>query len=245
MSAVEGPSLHCRFNHHMCRTCANRFVAETWMARPVDPGVVPEVDCCNAGCGIVMREHQLAAVLDERTFQAYLERRTAARDGLVLARMREEIADMDPSELKSRAAADRAVLAKQLQKQLPEALQCPQCGHGPIDFSNCENLSTHHGQVGANGAVIRNTCPQCGFFAASRSGWRKWDGVLRAPKKGLGASIGQRCGGTCLFVAGLVVLYRDKWTFLYALIAGIGASIFVALAEQKRKEDALAKQRTA
>merc|ERR1719326_2067581 len=56
-------------------------------------------------------------------------------------------------------------------------------------FRDCSDLRAHHGQLvktlsgeeeGEAARVVRidNSCPRCGWFAAERKSWPKWDGVI-------------------------------------------------------------------
>lgn len=84
--------------------------------------------------------------------------------------------------MKSVASAATAhgsrLLAKQLQRSMPDARQCPACGHGPMDHRDCEDLAAHHGQLLPSGAKIDNACPKCGFFSRDKADWPLWDGTL-------------------------------------------------------------------
>ena len=75
-----------------------------------------------------------------------------------------------------------SVLVQQLRASYnsSNALQCPQCGHGPVPYIHCSNLQSHHGAGG-----VSNACPQCNFFAPTTAGWRPWDGTV--PQQALGA----------------------------------------------------------
>ena len=69
------------------------------------------------------------------------------------------------------------LLAKQLATEMPGAVQCAECGFGPIDHFACSDLSAHHGQQIGN-SRIDNSCPKCGWFSADSADWPAWDGRL-------------------------------------------------------------------
>ena len=63
---------------------------------------------------------------------------------------------------------DRKMLAEQLKRQFPNAFQCKECGHGPIDHMACDDLYAHHGEEHGTGR-INNACPACGWFSPNIS----------------------------------------------------------------------------
>lgn len=224
--------LRCRFSHFLCQSCATNYIKVTWMKKPFDVGAVPEVECCHPNCGIVFREHQIAQAVDEETFQAYLDRKMSARDGMVLANMRQHLASLTPDEMANQAEMDRQVLAKQLRAQLAESsagnfLQCPRCRFGPIEVQGCFDLQLHHGErQGGSSAQTKNSCPQCDFFARDRNQWDKWDGVLRDPNDYKNHQQQQtitvhRSLFVGLMIAWMYVAWQAKWVAVFATVVGI------------------------
>ena len=69
--------------------------------------------------------------------------------------------------------------AESLRRLMPNARQCALCSYGPMDFYNCDNLSTHHGQRNSRGGLINNACPNCNWFADNVSAWPRWDGKIK------------------------------------------------------------------
>lgn len=51
------------------------------------------------------------------------------------------------------------------------ALQCSQCGYGPMEHSRCDDLREYHQKDGVN-----NHCPQCHHFEECVTRLEKWDG---------------------------------------------------------------------
>jgi predicted RNA-binding Zn-ribbon protein involved in translation (DUF1610 family) len=75
-----------------------------------------------------------------------------------------------------------ADIEAQMRRQyLGRAYQCPQCRFGPIDHYACGDLEAHNGEVvDPNGAMVNNSCPNCGWFSASIEDWQFWDGTVPA-----------------------------------------------------------------
>jgi len=217
-------SLSCRFNHHLCAECSENYIKVTFMDKTFDIGVVPELECPYQGCGIVFREHQIARIVNEETFQQYLDKKMSARDGMILANMRAQLSSMTPEELEDQTEMDRQVLAKQLRSQLTAsntAYQCPQCGFGPIQIEGCWDLFSHHNQ-NSGGAQIKNNCQNCGFFTSDRNKWDRWDGSIKSvqsiKKKQKEteaiASKGNMFGITCVCI---FLAYMKFWLAVSAL----------------------------
>jgi len=55
-----------------------------------------------------------------------------------------------------------------------DAFQCPNCSFGPVEHTNCFNLSAH-GHSYKDGK-IDNSCPNCKYYAPSLKFWNQWDG---------------------------------------------------------------------
>jgi hypothetical protein len=84
----------------------------------------------------------------------------------------------------AREAAHR-LLEQQMQKELPTARQCGQCGVGPVLHAACWDLEAHQGE--RHGAArINNGCPRCGWFSRDINDWPTWNGKMPrdAPDEG-------------------------------------------------------------
>jgi interleukin-1 receptor-associated kinase 4 len=76
----------------------------------------------------------------------------------------------------AREAAHR-LLEQQMQKELPTARQCGQCGVGPVLHASCWDLEAHQGE--RHGAArINNACPRCGWFSRDINDWPTWNGKM-------------------------------------------------------------------
>jgi len=74
-----------------------------------------------------------------------------------------------------------ADIEAQMRRQyLGRAYQCPKCQFGPIDHYACGDLEAHNGEVGQNGDIVNNSCPNCGWFSPSIGDWQMWDGTVPA-----------------------------------------------------------------
>lgn len=57
--------------------------------------------------------------------------------------------------------------------------QCGRCGFGPIDYTGCSRLDTHHGEHHGRSGVVSNACPACGWFVSDLNYWPYWDPSTR------------------------------------------------------------------
>jgi interleukin-1 receptor-associated kinase 4 len=76
----------------------------------------------------------------------------------------------------AREAAHR-LLEQQMQKELPTARQCGQCGVGPVIHEGCWDYAAHQGEQHGT-ARINNACPRCGWFSRDANLWPKWNGKM-------------------------------------------------------------------
>ena len=88
----------------------------------------------------------------------------------------------NPNPKNKRERYDKYILVEALAKNIIDPRMCKSCGFGPVEPKNCSNLRQHHGQIvhrTADGKVVKinNGCPACGWFAAEKSLWPKWDGA--------------------------------------------------------------------
>jgi len=132
-------------------------------------------------------DRDLAQAVSAETFATYLEGRSAAKLAEVERRAYADAHEMMQEEMKAMKAVANAttahgsrLLAAALKRSMPDARMCPECGHGPMDHRDCEDLAAHHGQVLESGARIDNACPKCGFFSRDKADWPLWDGKLAA-----------------------------------------------------------------
>ena len=139
-------------------------------------------DCCEA----FYPETGLARAVSDDVFRQY----SAAKDQVVEQRLFEELqqrfqrelaaamAEFQRSNLAAQSAHNEAATAEFMQRQYPNAVQCPRCGAGPVIPENCYDLQAHHGQ-NTRGGRISNACPSCGFFSRDRGHWVRWNGQMR------------------------------------------------------------------
>lgn len=130
-------------------------------------------------------DRDLAQAVSAETFAMYLDGRSAAKLAEVERRAYADAHEMMQEEMKAMKAVANAtsahgsrLLAAALKRSMPDARMCPECGHGPMDHRDCEDLAAHHGQVLESGARIDNACPKCGFFSRDKADWPLWDGTL-------------------------------------------------------------------
>eukprot|EP01004_Peranema_trichophorum_P004760 NODE_365_length_2867_cov_12.510933_g310_i0.p1 GENE.NODE_365_length_2867_cov_12.510933_g310_i0~~NODE_365_length_2867_cov_12.510933_g310_i0.p1 ORF type:complete len:355 (+),score=82.61 NODE_365_length_2867_cov_12.510933_g310_i0:1731-2795(+) len=180
--------ISCPSGHFTCDECFSGYVEITWCTSQLEPGVIPDLICTDPNCGFVYSDVNVAKHTTESACAAYLETRQRARDGITMGIAQSKVESI----LKKANASDddddddsddlddefNEILVEQLKLQFPNALMCPNCRHGPVDFSHCSDLGAHHGQILPNGARIDNSCRNCGFFTRNRSEWLQWDGKL-------------------------------------------------------------------
>jgi len=86
------------------------------------------------------------------------------------------------AEAAARAAARQDELAR-LRALYANAtlLQCPQCKHGPIEMTGCDNLDYSGTQITVNGVTRNsNSCPDCGFFSRTRAAFHSYSGSFES-----------------------------------------------------------------
>ena len=113
------------------------------------------------------------------------QRVVAARQHLAaLKRQRDECVRAEEERVRlldeeeQRKARKRSQAEADIRQQfagMSNLLQCPRCGHGPVEALNCSNLQTHNGQASGRG-VINNSCGACSFFSADRNAWHAFNG---------------------------------------------------------------------
>lgn len=174
--------------HLVCSSCLEPLVktkVEELRATGDDDGFIFCPLHGRHGCTSQAPFTGLAQTVSGETFNKYLEGRSARRLAEAERKAYADAHQIMQDEMKalksvSSAATARGsrLLAKQLQRTMPDARQCPACSHGPIDHRDCEDLAAHHGQVLAGGFKIDNSCPKCGFFSQDKADWPLWDGTL-------------------------------------------------------------------
>ena len=120
------------------------------------------------------------------TLQNLLTQQTYAQYTAALAKVAEQngyVQSLSTASQQSQDDEHNAMLAEQIRRLMPDARQCHQCHHGPIDIYACSNLQTHHQQrisssKSGRHSVINNSCPMCGWFSNTRHDWPKWNGKL-------------------------------------------------------------------
>mmetsp|Transcript_32561 Transcript_32561/g.59513 ORF Transcript_32561/g.59513 Transcript_32561/m.59513 type:complete len:786 (+) Transcript_32561:78-2435(+) len=83
-----------------------------------------------------------------------------------------------PQEDDLRGSTLAFAVMEEVASTLRDPRQCARCHFGPVDFSGCTNLRSHHGEVNADGSRVNNACPRCQWFSASREDWPRWDAHL-------------------------------------------------------------------
>lgn len=165
------------------------YVAITWAAAEVRPGVIPAVRCAHPECGVVFTDTQVVRHVSQNAADTYLEIRQRARDAQVYGKAEENARRMIAEATTTTTTAvrpttpggiaispaEKEILVQQWRGMFPNALMCPKCKYGPVDFRDCDDLRKHHGENG-----VSNACPKCRFFSARRGDWSRWDGVYRA-----------------------------------------------------------------
>jgi len=124
----------------------------------------------------------LARALPDGVFAAYRAAQDAAVEHRVFLELQERFMSqqLQPSEGRNEEAT-----REMLQREYPNAVQCPSCGAGPVVPEACWDLSAHHGQnMGGGRGRVSNACPACGFFARERAAWHPWDGRMRQAAAG-------------------------------------------------------------
>lgn len=168
--------IECSNHHFTCDECFSGYVEQTWGDAQHEPGKVPDLVCADGCCSFVFTDVMVAKHTTDSACAVYLTVRQQARDGITMGMAQAKLENI--LKAKGQQAINTELLAEQLKNQFPQALMCPKCKHGPVDFSHCSDLNAHHGQI-INGARIDNSCKNCHFFSAQRSDWLPWDGRLR------------------------------------------------------------------
>jgi len=180
--------------HFVCSSCAPKEVQRTLQELHEPSGAQlarhrargGAVQCVQPECSALYDEQALARILPPDIFSAY----RAAQHEVVEQRLFTQLQTRFQNDIAlvratfgresstSRGEHDAQATAEFMQRQYPHAVQCPQCGAGPVIPENCPNLETHHGQASGRGR-ISNACPSCQFFSRERSAWVPWDGKMR------------------------------------------------------------------
>lgn len=184
--------LECGGQHFICVDCAPREVGRILDQIEEEPAALERhradggrIKCVDPGCSAVYAETLLARNVPEDVFRRY----RGAQDEAVEQRLFEQLQGQFQERLaaaraafessSARAAQDAAATGEFLRRQFPNAVQCPQCGAGPVIPENCFDLQAHHGERLGRGGRVSNACPSCGFFSRDRGSWARWDGQMR------------------------------------------------------------------
>lgn len=172
----------CTCGHVLCNSCLSQFITLSWdVAKLLQEPGLPEVRCVVPKCqSDPFKEITIARRVSEEALTLYLDVRQRHRDAATYANAQKIVTEANQNLGKRiESEAQRLLLQEQLKRQFPQAVQCPKCKYGPVDFGGCNNLAQHHGDVAGTGAIVRNTCNGCGFFAPTIEEWEKWDGIVR------------------------------------------------------------------
>jgi hypothetical protein len=164
----------CANGHHTCDECLSNYITITWNEIDHISGEIPDVICSANECDAIFSVRDIARRASDDALDLYQLKRRTAVEGIAMAKAA-EIA-------RSAANAKEAeieMVRQQLILDMPRALMCPECNYGPVDFSHCDDLAAHHGELTQQGTRISNACPNCGFFASTRHQWIPWDHKLR------------------------------------------------------------------
>jgi len=188
----KAQGLECGEHHFICPDCAPQEVERildkiqeepTALARHREHG--GRIECVQTDCRALYAETLLARNVPEDVFRRY----RGAQDEAVEQRLFDQLQEQFQQRLDAaraafegsgaKAAQDTAATAEFLRRQFPNAVQCPQCGAGPVIPENCFDLQAYHGERLERGGRVSNACPQCGFFSRDRGRWARWDGQMR------------------------------------------------------------------
>ncbi len=129
-------------------------------------------------------------------------------------------------------AAAREVAA-QLAESMRDPRQCGRCGFGPVDYTGCAILTSHHGER-YNGASVSNACPRCDWFVSQLDSWPYFS-AGRFASEGANAAvrirvfadvvIAVRAGAKALIVPFLLLRLGS----FAPIVAGLAALVYLAL----------------
>ena len=200
----------CGRSHFVCKDDLNSYAQEelNWLTRSEEAlqrhrdsqGRLPCPACKpfviqdpgdEPGRYVENQQQRLAQILHEHVYARYLAARDEAKEREIWEKLQDDFQqklrglkeEFEHQNVVRQAALEADATREFLRRSAPDALQCPQCGLGPVIPEGCENLQTHHGEA-RGGGRISNACrnPQCGpppFFSRARSDWHRWDGTLR------------------------------------------------------------------
>jgi hypothetical protein len=178
----EGQGVSCAHGHFFCDGCFSQHVETEAGLVDANPDLLRErggrVLCPIERHEPAFSAQQVVAHVTAEAFELYDRARQAVLQQAEFEKAQAQLEE----ELRKRASAgggagapSAAVLAKQMQQLMPNAVQCGRCGVGPVDHVSCSDLTAHHGQrVGAG--RISNACQGCGWFSPNVRDWPKWDG---------------------------------------------------------------------
>ena len=114
---------------------------------------------------------QLARLLPETSFNNYIRSKEKYTEVVTFNKLVSEYGGVIKN--------SNQLLIDNIRRTNPDARQCPQCSHGPLTQSYCDDLLAHHGQVvgvqaDGNPITISNNCPECGFLGDHWSAYPMW-----------------------------------------------------------------------
>ena len=191
--SAEGVGCEGTVSHFICCDCAPSQVQTILQQLNPGPHASEErlerhraqggrIKCVQPDCESWYPETGLARALPDDVFRQY----RAAQDAVVEQRLfqqlqerfQQQLAEFQRSSGAAHSSQDDEATAEFLRRQYPNAVQCPNCGAGPVIPENCYDLQAHHGES-TRGGRISNACPSCGFFSRERGDWVRWNGHMR------------------------------------------------------------------
>jgi len=188
--AVQGERhLLCREGHAVCDNCFSRFVEITWAERNFDNVEQPAVPCPIDACGFEFTHSQVTKHSSNTACTRYIDvlrqagvraRVQAITEGIMQQVQQETSAMQTREQRRALLVAKQRVLEEQFRQAMPDALQCPKCGWGPLDYTGCDVVRYHQGERVVGASIIDNRCRGCGFLASNKGEYMPWNGVLHA-----------------------------------------------------------------
>ena len=182
----------CDFKHHTCQACLPLLFNMRVSNINTDFGLISEyekeqrcylIQCqCVEGCDARFSLKSTRNTLPDEFYDSWY----SANSELCL-KINKDIWQQEQADKTQQEKEDSSIREQftDVQGNIT-AYQCPNCSFGPVDFSNCDDLSYHHGdpvyENGTSDKVIsytNNACHSCGFYATLIQEWSIWDGTIR------------------------------------------------------------------
>mmetsp|Transcript_3870 Transcript_3870/g.8273 ORF Transcript_3870/g.8273 Transcript_3870/m.8273 type:complete len:905 (-) Transcript_3870:256-2970(-) len=154
--------------------CANHSSIDVYGpegGEPIKDALVLVDPLCPRASAAVLRSKLLGETFTSVTVSRDLHMYTGA--SMKIAVMAHSLFCCFQPEPISKTSVD--IVAEIRRQFLGNAYQCSSCGFGPVDHGGCTDLFAHHGERNGDG-IVRNSCPQCGWFSEDISDWQSWDG---------------------------------------------------------------------